>query len=93
MNMPNITLKADNIVKEVPEGTPLRDVCERNEASLPFGCKEGICGTCLCTVEEGMENLSEKTENENQTLEAFGADENQRLACQCKIKGDIIIDY
>ena len=44
----------------------------------------------MIEVQSGMENLSEKTETEKE----MGLDDNQRLACQFKIKdGDINIKY
>ena len=71
--------------KELEEGTPLQQVCE--EAGVPFACTEGICGTCVIEVEEGMENLSDFTQEEKDFL---GDPNNERLACQCKIKGGCV---
>ena len=66
---------------EITDGEGIKDACEEN--GVPFACEEGICGTCIIEVEEGMENLSEFTEEE----EDFIGDEGcERLACQCKIK-------
>lgn len=66
---------------EVEDGDPLKPYCE--EAGVPFACEEGICGTCVIEVEEGMENLSEFTQEE---VDFLGEEDNERLACQCKIK-------
>lgn len=66
---------------EVPDGAEIQQVCE--EAGVPFACTEGICGTCVIEVTEGMENLSEFNEEEEDFL---GEMDNERLACQCKIK-------
>ena len=59
---------------------------------VPFGCKDGECGCCRITIEEGAENLSPKNEKEKQVL---GNDNpNERLACQTKItKGVVKIKY
>lgn len=70
---------------EMAEGEPLKPKCE--EAGVPFACEEGICGTCIIEVEEGMENLSEFTEEEGDFL---GDMETERMACQCKIKGGCV---
>jgi len=51
-----------------------------------------VCLTCLVNVVSGMENLNAKTENEKSTLEAFGAQANQRLACQVVVNGDCEIE-
>ena len=74
---------------ELPDGSEIQEACE--EAGLPFACTEGICGTCVIEVVEGGENLSDKTQEE---LDFLGDTENERLACQCKIKqGRVKIEY
>jgi len=65
---------------DIQDGAPLKDFCE--EAGVPFGCEEGVCGTCIIEVEEGMENLSEMTQEE---LDFLGEQDTERLACQCMI--------
>ena len=90
--MPKVKFVEDNIEAEAPEGTELREVCQSNDMSLPFGCENGICGTCLVSIKEGKENLTEKTPQEAETLEVLLAYEDQRLACQCKVQGDVTFD-
>ncbi len=67
---------------EVTEGESIKACCE--EAGIPFACEEGLCGTCVIEVEEGMEHLSEFTQEESDFLGDKGC---ERLACQCKMKG------
>ena len=64
---------------EVKDGESLKEL---KKHGVTFGCEEGICGTCLLEVEEGIGNLSKPTEEEND----MGMEGNERLACQCKIK-------
>lgn len=90
--MPKVKFIADDKEVEVPAGTEFREVCQENDMSLPFGCENGICGTCLVSIKEGAEHLSEKTEQEKETLEVLLAYEDQRLACQCKVQGDVTFD-
>ena len=90
--MPKVTFKNDNLTVECPAGTKLVDLCEQKGASVNFSCKEGVCLTCLINVVSGLENLGQKTENEKSTLEAFGAQANQRLACQVVVNGDCVIE-
>jgi ferredoxin len=70
---------------EVADGERIKDVCE--ELGVPFACEEGICGTCVIEVNEGMENLSEFTEEEEDFIGDRGT---ERLACQCRIKGGCV---
>ena len=62
-------------------GSSITEACE--EAGVPFACTEGVCGTCVIEVKEGMENLSPFTEAEQDFL---GDMETERLACQCTIQ-------
>ncbi len=64
----------------LPDGSSLIEACE--EAGVPFACTEGICGTCVIEVVEGMENLSEFNQAESDFLGDLNC---ERLACQCKI--------
>ncbi len=67
--------------RELPDGSSLIEACE--EAGVPFACTEGVCGTCVIEVLDGMENLSEFTQEERDFL---GEPQHERLACQCKIR-------
>lgn len=70
--------------EEIKDGEFIRDVCEG--LGVPFGCKQGICGTCMIEVLEGMNNLYEKNDREIN----MGLEDNQRLTCQCRIKNGLI---
>lgn len=70
-------------------GDSLKDVSDQNSLGIPFGCANGICGTCLIKVEKGEENLSPMNETEEMTLKARMAEPGERLACQCKVNGDV----
>ncbi len=71
--------------KDLEDGSPLIEACE--EAGVPFACTEGVCGTCVIEVSEGMENLSDFTQEERDFL---GDMNKERLACQCKIRGGCV---
>ena len=71
----------------VNDGDSIIFACE--QLGIPFGCKDGSCGTCLVKVISGMENLSPKAPAEQAEI-PLAAD--QRLACQCKLmKGTVKI--
>lgn len=90
--MPTVTFKSDNKTAQCEPGTPLIDLCKQQGASVPFSCQNGICGTCIIKVNSGMENLSAPEEKEKNTLQMFGAGPQNRLACQCKVNGDVEIE-
>jgi len=80
--MAKILLNEDEV--EVPDGEKIVDYIE--EAGVPIGCSNGVCGTCEIEVLEGMINLSEI----NQEEEELGMEGNHRLGCQCVIKGGTV---
>lgn len=71
--------------KELEDGSGIAQECE--EAGVPFACTEGICGTCVIEIVEGMENLSAFTQEERDFL---GEPGHERLACQCKINSGCV---
>lgn len=70
---------------DLPDGSPITEVCE--QAGVPFACTEGVCGTCVIEVTEGMNNLSEFNQAESDFL---GDLDKERLACQCKLKNGCV---
>lgn len=90
--MPKVTFQNDDIVVDVELEVDLKDVTKKNGWPVVYGCEDGVCGTCLIKVEDN-EGLNEPTDVERQTLEIMGMDDgNYRLACQCKVKGDAVIE-
>ncbi len=74
---------------DLPDGSPLQEACE--EAGVPFACTEGICGTCVIEVLDGMENLSPFNQAEEDFLGKQGC---ERLACQCRIhQGNVTVKF
>ncbi len=73
---------------EIEDGSKIVETIE--EAGVPIGCSNGVCGTCEVEVLEGMENLNEMTEEE----EDLGMEGDKRLGCQCEIKsGTVKLEY
>jgi len=73
-------IKTDAKEIEIPDNSPIADACE--QLGVMFSCRVGVCGICKIEIIEGMENLNPKTNEEND----MGLADNERLACQCKIK-------
>lgn len=73
---------------DVADGDSIKSACEK--LGVPFGCQNGLCGTCMIDIDYGEDNLSELTEEE----EILERDKKHRLACQCKIKkGEVGISW
>lgn len=89
--MPKVTFNGETV--EVEEGADLKEVARENGWPIMFACEDGVCGTCIVNTTAGMENLSKVEEVEEETLNAMGMDrEKQRLACQCKVNGDVTLE-
>ena len=91
--MPKVTFQSTGQTVDVAMSANLKEIIQKNGWPIPFGCENGICGTCLISIVEGKENLNSAEGHEAQTLKAMGKnDGTYRLACQCKVLGDVTID-
>ena len=90
--MPKVTFKDDELTVDAEQGANMRDVAQAEGASVPFGCEQGICGTCLSNIPAGDDNLSDIEDQEKETLSAMGAEPGQRLLCQCSVEGDVTVE-
>jgi len=91
--MPKITVLDMDRTIEVEEGTSILDGCLDNGIEIDHACG-GVCAcsTCHIWIEEGMDNLNEAEEDEEDRLEgAKGVNLKSRLACQCEVEGDVVI--
>jgi len=84
--------------------TPGTAECDRETALLAASTKANVplphrcggharCGTCLVTVLEGADQLSEMGAAETRVLLALKAMPDQRLACQTWARGDVSVKY
>jgi len=80
--MAKLILNDDEI--EIEDGESIVDAIE--EAGVPIGCSNGVCGTCEVEVISGMDNLSELNQEELD----LGMEGNRRLGCQLTIKGGTV---
>lgn len=87
----------DFLAVNVKPGKTIQDIVEASGSALPFGCRDGECGTCVVFIESGMEFLSPINEKEKAVLKTVGEpSEKARLACQMKIvspNGNVRIKY
>ena len=57
-----------NVTVTVPVGTRLVELSEKAGSYIAYNCREGDCGSCVCTVIDGEKNLSALSELEKNTL-------------------------
>lgn len=85
---------ADDSYKPVdlPDEACLSEHLTVQNSPILFGCRIGICGTCLVEVISETDPLNGRTENEREFLDALLPDRKEcRLACQVNINTDIKI--
>ena len=86
----------DKVIENPEVGDSILDITEKNDIELQHNCG-GVCGcsTCHIYVEEGMDDLPEIEDNEEDFIDrAIDPQINSRLACQCVLKensGDIVV--
>ena len=81
-------VKINKKIIEIPVGVRFGELHhEIEKAGVEFGCTDGQCGVCVCTVKKGLEYLAEPSETEEETLWRIGEyDESRRLTCQLVIE-------
>jgi len=76
---------------EIAEGSNLSEVLTAENSPVLFGCRTGICGTCLSSVDAAGQ-LEAPDPEEQEVLEVISEDEpNARLCCQLSISCDLKI--
>ena len=80
-----------NLVLPLRRGLGFLALAAANEIPVEFDCRKADCGICIVRVVEGASNLSQQTEREADFLKAMRADPEERLACQCRVHGDVTV--
>ncbi|HLC25969.1 MAG TPA: 2Fe-2S iron-sulfur cluster-binding protein [bacterium] len=88
--MPKVTFKSEGVSVEAQKGESILDVALAHGVPLDHNCG-GFCActTCHVIVEQGMDQLSEIGEDEEDRLDmADGLTLKSRLGCQATLVGD-----
>jgi ferredoxin len=75
---------------ETENGKTLLQVGLDNSVPIEHACGgNGFCTTCMCHVKDGMENLSDRNDRE----ENMGVvNDPERLTCQAEVQGDCTVE-
>jgi ferredoxin len=65
----------------------------REKGGIPFKCGGGLCGTCKCRIEKGLENTDAIKDKERRHLSEADFANGHRMACQTFINGDISVSW
>lgn len=83
----------DGLVAIAPENSNLLRVSLKEKGGIPFKCGGGLCGTCKCRIEEGLENTDAIKQKERKHLTPDDFEKGYRMACQTFVNGDIKVSW
>jgi ferredoxin len=78
---------------EAPENSNLLRVSLREQGGIPFKCGGGLCGTCRCKIESGIENTDAIKPKERKHLTEADFAGGHRMACQTFLNGDVSVSW
>ena len=78
---------------EAPDNSNLLRVSLREKGGIPFKCGGGLCGTCKCRIEQGLEHTDEVKAKERKHLSEEQFAQGYRMACQTFVRGDIAVSW
>lgn len=78
---------------KLPGGKELAEILTVKNSPILFGCRTGICGTCLSKVTVKNGTLPPPDEDEKDVLEILCPNEPKaRLACRIRLSCDLTIE-
>lgn len=80
-------------VVTAPENTNLLRLSLREKGGIPFKCGGGICGTCKCLIEKGIENTDTVKPKERKHLTETQLQQGYRMACQTFLNGNVSVSW
>ena len=95
-NESTITFSPESHAKiRLRRGSVLSEHLTIDNSPVLFGCRTGICGTCLIEVlSEENGDLPEPSDDEKELLDIVAPENvNARLACQIELCADIRVHY
>ena len=88
-----IIFKNNNQIITTDEETSLLRASIRYKVGMPYKCGGGICGTCICKIEDGINNTNKLTKKELKLLSEEDIKSSKRLACQTIVNGNISVSW
>jgi ferredoxin len=78
---------------EADADSNLLRVSLREQGGIPFKCGAGLCGTCRCLIEHGIEHTAAVTARERKHLTDQDIAAGYRMACQTFVSGDVSVSW
>lgn len=77
---------------QVRRGLGFQALCSKHQTVIEFGCRNADCGVCILKVIAGLNNFAPAAPKELDFLRAMRADDDERLACQSRVMGDVSVE-
>ena len=93
--MPHPQICPEGMTVDAETGPSVCDAGLKNGISIEHACEKSCaCTTCHVYIREGLDSLSEATENEEDYLDkAWGLEPDSRLSCQALVgEEDLVIE-
>ena len=78
---------------DAPVNSNLLRVSIREQGGIPFKCGGGLCGTCKCRIERGVEHTDAVKDKEKRHLNEADFEAGYRMACQTFVNGDVSVSW
>lgn len=82
-----------NKAVSAPANSNLLRVSLREQGGIPFKCGGGICGTCKCHIDTGLEHTDAIKPKERKHLSEADFANGYRMACQTFVNGDVSVSW
>ena len=86
-------LSNQNMTVSAADGANLLRTSLREKGGIPFKCGGGLCGTCKCLIEKGIEHTDAIKPKERKHLTEEEIASGYRMACQTFVNGDIEVSW
>ena len=80
-------------VVSAAENSNLLRVSLREKGGIPYKCGAGLCGTCKCKIEQGLQHTDATKEKERKHLSDDDFANGYRMACQTFVSGDVSVSW
>ena len=79
---------------EVEKGCNPSEILNSSNSPVLFGCRTGVCGTCLVEIVSGAESIEPASAAEKEMLEVMApGNEKARFACQLSVEDNMEFNY
>ena len=92
---PRITVSfaTSGVTCTAPVGSSLLRTSIREKGGIPWKCGGGICGTCRCHIDAGLEHTDKVKPKERKHLTEEDLAGGFRMACQTFVSGDVTVSW